>query len=94
MKIDGLTSERVTAAQLLLRSIRVAECLQNYGIKVGDSVGICSENRFEVPYVMFAVFFIGATYVPLNPTYTERTRHFFLKHADAATLIHLNLLSS
>lgn len=66
----------MTASQLLLRSIRVAECLQHCGIRAGDSVGICSENRFEVPYVMFAVFFIGATYVPLNPTYTERTNIF------------------
>ncbi|KAG4067305.1 hypothetical protein HA402_000296 [Bradysia odoriphaga] len=71
--INGDTSERVTASQLLLGSIRVAECLQNYGIQAGDSVGICCENRFEVPYIMFAVFFIGATYVPLNPTYTEST---------------------
>lgn len=75
-KINGETAEKVTASQLFLGSIRVAECLQNYGIRAGDSVGVCCENRFEVPYVMFAVFFIGATYVPLNPTYTEGTDIF------------------
>lgn len=78
-KIDGGTSERVTASQLLLGSIRVAECLQHYGIKAGDSVAVCCENRFEVPHIMFAVFFIGATYVPLNPTYSESTDNFSFK---------------
>lgn len=72
MKIDGKTGDKITASQLLFRSIRVAECLQHYGIKAGDCVGVCSENRFEIPYVMFAVFFIGATYAPFNPTYSER----------------------
>lgn len=72
LKIDGITGEKITASQVLYKSIRVAECLQQYGIKAGDCVGICSENRFEIPYVMFAVFFIGATYAPFNPTYSER----------------------
>lgn len=52
-------------------TIRVAECLQHYGIRAGDSVAVYCENRFEVPYIMFAVYFIGATYIPLNPTYTD-----------------------
>lgn len=70
-KVDGITSEELTASQLLSQSIRVAECLKYYGIKRDDSVGICCENRLEVPSVMFGIFFVGATYVPLNPTYTE-----------------------
>ncbi|XP_037030653.1 4-coumarate--CoA ligase 1-like [Bradysia coprophila] len=80
--IDGITGEQITAAQILYKSIRVAECLLHYGIKAGDCVGICSENRFEVPYVMFAVFFIGATYAPFNPAYSERE----LLHASSLSL--------
>lgn len=68
-----MTDEEVTAAQLLSQSIRTAECLKFYGVKRGDSIGICCENRVEVPCVMFGIFFVGATYVPLNPTYTEGT---------------------
>lgn len=78
LKIDGITGEKITASQILHKSIRVAECLQHYGIKAGDCVGINSENRFEIPYVMFAVFFIGATYTPFNPTYSERMLNHFL----------------
>lgn len=68
-----MTSEEVTASQLLTQSIRVAECLKYYGIKRGDSIAICCENRVEVTYVMFGIFFVGAKYIPLNPTYTEGT---------------------
>lgn len=69
--MDGVTSEEITASQLLAQSIRVAECLRHYGVKKGDSIGICCENRVEVPSVMFGIFFLGAKYIPLNPTYTE-----------------------
>lgn len=71
--MDGATSEEITASQLLSQSIRVAECLRYYGVKKGDSIGICCENRVEVPSVMLGIFFIGAKYIPLNPTYTEGT---------------------
>ncbi|KAJ6640916.1 Luciferin 4-monooxygenase [Pseudolycoriella hygida] len=70
--VDGITFEEITASRLLSQSIRVAECLKSDGIKKGDHIGICCENRVEVPCVMFGIFFIGATYVPLSPSYTER----------------------
>ncbi|KAJ6640807.1 Luciferin 4-monooxygenase [Pseudolycoriella hygida] len=69
--VNGVTSQEVTASQLLSQSIRVAECLKHYGVKRGDSISICCENRVEVAYVMFGIFFVGAKCFPLNPTYTE-----------------------
>lgn len=43
-----------------------------YGVKEGDVIGLCSENRLEFPVVVFAAFCLGATIAPLNVTYTDR----------------------
>lgn len=62
----------VTAKQLSERSVHVANCLINFGIKPGDKVGICSENRREFAYVIFGTLCVGATFAPMNTTYGER----------------------
>lgn len=45
---------------------------QHFGIKSGDVISICSENRIEFGLTIYAAFLIGATVAPLNNTYTER----------------------
>lgn len=53
-------------------AVRLAECLQYFGIRSGDKVGICAENCFEFAHVLFGTFMVGATFAPMNVTYTER----------------------
>lgn len=58
-------------------SIRLAKSLQlKFGVKEGDIIGLCSENRLEYPVIIFAALYLGATVAPLNVTYTKRTAHF------------------
>lgn len=72
-QIDGLTDEHFTANDIRCRAIHLAKCLQyEYGIKSGDAVGICSENRIEFAITAFATVTLGATLAPYNTTYTER----------------------
>lgn len=54
------------------RSIRVAECLLAAGIRAGDRIGICAENRLEFAYILFGTILVGGTLAPMNTTYTER----------------------
>lgn len=72
VQIDGLSGEEVTAVQLRDRSIHLAQCLIAAGVKPGDRIGICAENRFEFAYVLFGTLIVGATLAPMNVTYTER----------------------
>lgn len=59
--------------ELLEQSVRLAECLRTLaGIRVGDVIGIVSENRLEFPAVLFGALFVGATVAPINLTYSER----------------------
>lgn len=75
--IDGITDEKMTANQLVTRSIEVAKALLVAGIKPGDVVSVISENRFEFPYILFATIFLNCTCAPINATYSERE----LQHA-------------
>lgn len=42
-----------------------------FDIKVGDVIGICSENRLEFAISVYATILLGATVAPLNVTYSE-----------------------
>ncbi|XP_055616636.1 uncharacterized protein LOC129762426 [Toxorhynchites rutilus septentrionalis] len=76
--IDGVYGSELRYLELLEQSVRLAECLQQFaGVRVGDVVGIVSENRLEFPAVLFASIFLGAMVAPINLTYSERE----LKHA-------------
>lgn len=68
--MDASTGEQLTAVRLRDRGIRIAECLRHYGIRSGDVIGICAENRAEFVDVMLGVQMLGACLTPMNPQYT------------------------
>lgn len=59
--------------QLRDRSIQMAQNLMAFGVRAGDSVGLCTLNRMEFAYVLIGTFLCGATVSPLNVTYTTGT---------------------
>lgn len=76
--ISGISSEELSAKDLLERSIAVAKGLIAAGIKPGDVISIVSENRFEFAYVLFGSILLNVTFAPINLTYCEREmRHAF-----------------
>lgn len=72
MQIDGYNGNRMTGKELLEKSVKFANFLQKYGIKVGDRISIVSENRIDYLIPVCATFYIGAILAPYNPLYTER----------------------
>lgn len=76
LQVDAITKEEATGSQLLYNSIRIAECLSHYGIKAGDSVGICSENRIEYVYIIYGALMIGATVSPISNDFGESKFNF------------------
>lgn len=71
-QVDGITDRGYTAREILKRTMHLAECMRGrFGIKAGDAVGICSENRLEFALTNFAIAALGATIAPFNTTYTE-----------------------
>lgn len=54
------------------KALILAEFFRQVGIKEGDVIGICSENRLEFSITLYGTLFIGATIVGINYFYTER----------------------
>lgn len=72
MLVSGVTSEELSAKELLEKCIAVAKSLIVAGIKPGDVISIVSENRFEFAYVLFGCILLNCTFAPINLTYSER----------------------
>jgi 4-coumarate--CoA ligase len=77
MLVSGITGEKLTALELVHKSIEIAKALQTFGIKQGDVVSIVSENRFEFAFVLFGTIFLNCALAPINNSYSERE----MKHA-------------
>ncbi|XP_070502519.1 luciferin 4-monooxygenase [Chironomus tepperi] len=70
--VSGITSEELTAKELLTKAINFAQSLKSFGIKSGDVVSLVCENRFEFAYVLFGSILANVTVAPINLTYSER----------------------
>lgn len=75
--MDGISGEEISAHTLLSKAVCIARYLQEkFGIKSGDVISICSENRIEFAITIHAILFLGAAIAPLNQSYIESTLPF------------------
>lgn len=70
--VSGITSDELSARELLEKAIAVAKILKANGIKSGDVISLVSENRFEFAYVLFGTILSNCTMATINLTYSER----------------------
>ncbi|XP_055700377.1 uncharacterized protein LOC129800044 [Phlebotomus papatasi] len=69
--IDGITGRKTSYSEIKEKALSLAEFLRQIGIKEGDVIGICSENRIEFTITMYSAFFVGAAIVGMNYLYKE-----------------------
>ncbi|KOX70247.1 Luciferin 4-monooxygenase, partial [Melipona quadrifasciata] len=72
VQIDANTNRHYTCKDILKKSIIVSNALRSYEINIEDRISIAAENHPNYMIVMCSSLFIGATFTPLNPAYTER----------------------
>nr|CAD7201656.1 unnamed protein product [Timema douglasi] len=70
--IHADTGQKMTQADLLVSSERLAVALQAQGVGPGDVIGVCSENSLEYCIPVLAALYVGATCAPLSAGYTPR----------------------
>nr|CAD7392269.1 unnamed protein product [Timema cristinae] len=70
--IHADTGQKMTQADLLVSSERLAAALQAQGVGPGDVIGVCSENSLEYCIPVLAALYVGATCAPLSAGYTSR----------------------
>ncbi|XP_049877772.1 luciferin 4-monooxygenase-like [Pectinophora gossypiella] len=69
--VNGETGHQTTYRQILQDSVNVATGLRRAGVKRGDVVAFCSENRDEYIATAIAVVCCGATFTTANLQYTK-----------------------
>ncbi|KAJ6641093.1 Luciferin 4-monooxygenase [Pseudolycoriella hygida] len=70
--VSAETGQKLSAIEVLNKSIEISKSLIAAGIQPGDVVTIISENRFEFIFVLFGTIFLNCPLAPLNHTYSDR----------------------
>ncbi|KAK4884441.1 hypothetical protein RN001_000712 [Aquatica leii] len=68
--IDAFTRQTVTNKELLETTIKLADSIQNYGLKQNDVIGIFSENNVMFFHPLLASLYLGVIVTMFNPQYT------------------------
>ncbi|MFK7856429.1 MAG: AMP-binding protein, partial [Granulosicoccus sp.] len=88
---DDLASGRVATwrsyAELDADVIRLARVLQSVGVVADDVVGVCVERDGDLLTTLFAIWKVGATYLPLDANYPEERLSFMLDDANAKLVV-------
>ncbi|XP_046975357.1 4-coumarate--CoA ligase 1-like [Vanessa cardui] len=84
--INAATNERMTFQELAQQSVDIALSLAHIGVKKGDIVAICSQNRMEYIPIAFGTLLIGAVLVNVNGTCTGLSLLHRLKSAKCKVL--------
>ncbi|CAG9789349.1 unnamed protein product [Diatraea saccharalis] len=69
--INGETGEKTTYKILLQGLVNIGSGLRKLGVKRGDVVALCSENRVEYLAAALGALTCGACITPLNAQYTK-----------------------
>jgi acyl-CoA synthetase (AMP-forming)/AMP-acid ligase II len=84
---------RVTYAQLLDDSERLARGLIALGVGRGQAVGILMPNCYEFVQVLFASALVGAVTVPINARFRTRELQYLVPHAQLTVICTSDLVA-
>lgn len=85
---------RMTYAALDEMVDRFANCLNDFGVKQGDSVAILLPNVIPCVVAYYAIMRVGAIAVMNNPLYSDRELEHQFKDSGSKVLITLDLLGN
>lgn len=77
----------LTYSELNHRAIRVSEILAAHGIQRGDHVGVLMYRSTDQVAVFFGIMYLGAVYVPIDPSYPDSRVQAMLEDAGCRILI-------
>ncbi|WP_374643681.1 malonyl-CoA synthase [Tabrizicola sp.] len=85
--IETLSGERISYADLLARTGRMANALVGLGLTPGDRVAVQVEKSVEAIILYLATVRAGGVYLPLNTGYTAAEMDYFIGDAEPAILV-------
>lgn len=69
---------------------KFASGLEKNGVKGGDHVALLLGNSPYFVIAMYGALRLGATVIPVNPTYTPQEIHYILQNGDVKTVVTLD----
>lgn len=81
--------KKLTYDEFRIESNKFANFLLEKGVKETDTVAIMIDRTEHMPILAFAVSKIGATYIPIDPSYPDDRVNFMIKDGGAKILLTL-----
>jgi malonyl-CoA/methylmalonyl-CoA synthetase len=85
--IETAAGERLTYADVIALSGRLASALVALGVKAGDRVAVQVEKSVPALVLYLAALRAGAVFLPLNTAYTPAEVEYFLTDAEPALFV-------
>ncbi|AOT10636.1 non-ribosomal peptide synthetase [Pseudoalteromonas luteoviolacea] len=76
-----------TYSELNSLANQYAQVLRATGVEAGDMVAVCLPRRAELLVVLLAVMKLGATYIPMDPSFPVSRLQLMLQHSKPGTVI-------
>ena len=86
--IMATTGETTTWAQLRQRSVAAANRLHDLGLRAGDSVAFCIENRPDFGVLVWACHDAGYRYTPISTRLTPEEVAYIVDDCGASVFLH------
>lgn len=84
------TGETLTWAGLHNMAVAAANHLHDLGLRPGDPVAFCLENRFEFAAMVWAAQYSGLRYTPISSRLTRDEIAYMVADCETTVLIHSN----
>ncbi|MCP4961527.1 MAG: AMP-binding protein [Actinomycetia bacterium] len=82
------TGATMSWAELRRQSVQAANTIHDLGIRAGDAVAFCVENRFEFVVLVWACHDAGFRYTPISTRLTPDEVAYIVDDCDARVFIH------
>ncbi len=86
--IQAETGDTLTWSQLHRRAVRTANVFHRHGLRPGDSIALCVENRFEFVSIVWAALYSGLRFTPISTRLLQPEVEYILADCGAQALVH------
>ncbi len=86
--IQAETGDTLTWSQLHRRAVQTANVFHRHGLRPGDSIALCLENRFEFVSVVWAALYSGLRFTPISTRLLQPEVEYILADCGARALVH------
>ena len=86
--IQAETGDTLTWSQLHHRAVQTANTFHRHGLRPGDAMAMCVENRFEFVSVVWAALYSGLRFTPISTRLLQPEIEYILADCGARVLVH------